>query len=67
MYKGRCNVKLKTFYDREEYGLTHNGASFVTKHYASDEVEKFINKPQIDVVDIKSFNDCICVIYTEVR
>ena len=65
MYKGRSDIKLKTFYSSEEYCTNPSGSRYVTKHYAEDAAAKFINKQNIYVIDIKYTRDSVCVIYID--
>lgn len=63
MYKGFKNVKIKSFFDHEEYGINTGGSTYITCTYAKDKVEKFINLPNINVLDIKFTQNGIYVIY----
>ena len=62
-------IKLAEFHNHEEICITHDGASYCTCTWATQKAEEFINKPNIEVVDIKyarSNNDTsILVIYRE--
>lgn len=66
MYKGRKNIKIKSFFDIENYGLTPGGASFVSVKYAQEQAEEFINTPGIDALDIRFDGRAIYVIYRRI-
>lgn len=65
-------IKLKTFHDHEEYCLTPKGASYIKGTFAVDEAEKFINQPNIKVIDLKysatkGRDVSILVMYKEIK
>ena len=65
MYKGFKNVKIKSFFDHEEYHMNPSGSTYMTCTYAKDKVEEFINLPNINAIDIKFTHKGIYVIYRE--
>jgi hypothetical protein len=65
MYRGNETIKIKTFFDQETYGMTPNGATYVSCKYAHEFAEEFINRPDVEALDIKYSQNCICVIYRD--
>ena len=65
MYKGFKNVKIKSFFDHEEYCVCPGGGTYITTTWAKDKVEDFINLPNINVIDINFTQNGIYVIYRE--
>ena len=63
MYKGHKTIKIKTFFDHESYEMTPNGATYVSCKYAHEFAEEFINRPDVEALDIKYSQKSICVIY----
>jgi hypothetical protein len=70
MYQGK-EVKLKVFFDQETYHTTSRGASYVTATYATEEAEKFINRGDVEVLNIQysyvKGSNSILVVYREVK
>jgi hypothetical protein len=65
MYKGYTNVKIKSFFDQDTYGITASGGSYVSCKYAHEFAEEFINLPKINVLDIQVESKAVHVIYTD--
>ena len=65
MYKGYTDVKIKSFFDQETYGMCPGGGTYVTVVWATEKAEEFINLPNIHVIDLTFTKDGIYVIYQE--
>lgn len=70
MYQGK-EVKLKVFFDQETYRTTPRGASYVEVTHATEKAEEFINRGDIEVLDIQysyaKNGMSILVVYREVK
>ena len=65
MYKGSRTVKLKVFHDIEHTHMNPSGSTYVTIEWATQLAEEFINRKNIEVIDIKYAHGEVCVIYTK--
>jgi hypothetical protein len=65
VYKGYNDVKIKSFFDHETYGVCPGGGTYITATWAKDQAEEFINLPNINVIDIQFVQKEIHVIYRE--
>ncbi len=66
MYKGRKNIKIKSFFDHEEHCVNPGGSTYITCTWAKDQAEEFINTPGIDALDIQFDNRAVYVIYRRI-
>ena len=65
----KTKKKIKIFKNHEEYHVNPSGSRYVTGTWARDEAEKFINRSDIKVLDIKyggGSADAIMIVYEEV-
>ena len=67
MYKGKNDIKIKIFYNHDTYGITPKGGTYVSTEYASDKAAEFINRLDVEILDIKYNSESICLIYRKLK
>ena len=65
MYKGNKTVKIKVFHDSTTLHTNPSGSTYMTGEWATQLAEEFINRKDIEVIDIKYAHGEVCVIYTK--
>ena len=66
----KTKKKIKIFKNHEEYHVNPSGSEYVTGTWARDEAEKFINRSDIKVLDMKyggGKDDSIMIVYEEIK
>ena len=64
MYKGISNIKLKTFLNKEEHHYHPKKGNYTVCTPAIYAAAEFINRSDIDVIDIQFTAGSISIVYT---
>lgn len=64
MYKGLSNIKLKTFLNKEEHHYHPQKGNYTVCTPAIYAATEFINRSDIDVIDIQFTTNSVNIVYT---